>query len=124
MTNGLPTASVFRIAEDPKDANVLVVGHVRGVHFSNDAGATWQSLSTNMPTIPVRSLASQARDDALILGTYARGAWILDDVAPLRKLTAEGVKADALLVSVTRGRQWNLSSLGPTYGSGEFYAPN
>jgi hypothetical protein len=124
ITNGLPVASVFRIAEDPKSANVLVVGHVRGVHFSNDGGASWHSLSTNMPTIPVRSVVFHPRDDALILGTYGRGAWILDDVGPLRALTPEGVKSDALLVSITRGRQWNLSSLGPTYGSGEFYAPN
>ncbi len=124
IVNGLPTTSVIRIAEHPRDANLLVVGHARGAHFSNDRGATWQSLSTNMPTIPVRSVVFQARDNALVLGTYARGIWILDDVAPLQKLTAEAVKSDALLVSITRGRQWNLFSLGPTYGNDAFYAPN
>jgi photosystem II stability/assembly factor-like uncharacterized protein len=124
IITGLPTTSVNRIAEHPREANVLVVGHARGAHFSNDRGATWHSLSTNMPTIPVRSVVFQARDNALVLGTYARGAWVLDDVAPLAVLTAEATRSDALLVSVSRGRQWNLFSLGPTYGHGDFYAPN
>jgi len=125
ITNGLPPMTpVTRIAEHPRDGNVLAVGHARGVHFSNDGGATWQSLMTNMPTVPVRALVFQARDNALIAGTYARGAWILDDVGPLQALTAEGMKSDALLVSITRGRQWDLSSLGPTYGDGVLYAPN
>jgi photosystem II stability/assembly factor-like uncharacterized protein len=124
IAGGLPTTSVNRIAEHPREANLLVIGHARGAHFSNDRGATWHSLSTNMPTIPVRSVVFQPRDNALILGTYARGVWILDDVAPLHALTADATKADALLVSITRGRQWNLFSLGPTYGHGDFYAPN
>jgi hypothetical protein len=124
ITNGLPTTSVQRIAEHPSDANLLVVGHARGAHFSNDRGATWQSLSTNMPTIPVRSVVFQGRDNALVLGTYARGIWVLDDVSPLQKLTADALKQDALFVSATRGRQWNVFSLGPTYGHNEFYAPN
>jgi hypothetical protein len=124
IAGGLPTTSVNRIAEHPRDGNVLVIGHARGAHFTNDRGATWHSLSTNMPTIPVRSVVFQPRDNSLILGTYARGAWILDDVAPLQVLTAQATQSDALLVSITRGRQWNLFSLGPTYGHGDFYAPN
>jgi len=124
ITTGLPTTSVARIAEHPRDPNLLVVGHARGAHFSNDRGATWHSLSTNMPTIPVRSVVFQPRDNALILGTYARGIWILDDVAPLQALTAEATKSDALLVSVTRGRQINSFSLGSLYGHEEFIAPN
>jgi len=97
---------------------------VRGVHFSNDAGAHWQSLNTNMPTIPVRSVIFHPRDDALIVGTYARGIWILDDVAPLRVLTAERMQRGAQLVSVTKGRQWNVPSVLPIYGVAEYYAPN
>lgn len=124
ITNGLPTTSVVRIAEHPRDANVLALGHMRGVHFSNDGGASWHSLNTNMPTISTRSVVFHPRDNALIVGTYARGIWILDDVGPLQALTAEGLKAEALLVSVTRGKQWSLFSLGPTYGHAEFYGPN
>ncbi len=121
---GLPATSVYRIAEDPHSPQVLAVGHARGVHFSNDGGTSWSSLNTNMPTVPVPSLVFTSRDHALVVGTYGRGVWILDDVGPLETLTADGVKREALLVSVTRGREWNFASLGPTYGAGEFYAPN
>jgi photosystem II stability/assembly factor-like uncharacterized protein len=124
ITNGLPTTTVHRIAEDPRDANVLVIGDTRGVHFSNDAGASWHSLATNMPTIPVRSVVFESKSNALVVGTYARGAWILDDVSPLERLTAAAVQRPSTFVGITRGRQWNFSSLGPTYGAGEFYAPN
>jgi photosystem II stability/assembly factor-like uncharacterized protein len=50
IVSGLPAAPIYRIAEDPRDGNVLVVGHARGVHFTNDGGASWQSLNTNLPT--------------------------------------------------------------------------
>lgn len=121
---GLPAASVYRLVEHPRSANLLAVGHARGVHFSNDGGATWQALNTNMPTVPVPSLAFQARDNSLIAGTYGRGIYILDDVGPLETLTTAAVQRPATLVSITRARQWNTSSLSPTYGAGEFYAPN
>lgn len=124
ITNGLPSTAVTRIAEHPRSANLLVVGHSRGVHFSNDGGATWHSLSTNMPTVPVRSVVFQERDNSLVVGTYGRGVWVLDDVGPLETLTPDAIKSLALLASVTRGRQWHRFSLGPTYGAGEFYAPN
>lgn len=124
ITGGLPAAPVWRITEHPRDPNFLVVGHVRGVHFSNDAGSTWQSLNTNMPTVPVTSVVIHARDNALVVGTYGRGIYILDDVGPLQTLTSEAVKSEALLASITRGRQWHVFSSGPTYGVGGFTAPN
>lgn len=124
IITGLPTTSVSRIAEHPRSSHLLVVGHAYGVHFSNDAGAHWQSLATNMPTVPVRSVVFQPRDNALVVGTYARGAWILDDAGPLEALTSAALSNPAVLVSITRGRMWNLFGLGPTYGVGEFYAPN
>ena len=88
------------------------------------AARRWQSLNTNMPTVPVPSLTFQSRDNSLVVGTYGRGIYILDDVGPLERSPRQRSKRAAVLASVTRGRQWNLSSLGPTYGAGEFYAPN
>ena len=124
IIDGLPKTSIARIVEDPRDGNVLVVGHARGVSFSNDGGEHWQSLNTNMPTVPVRSVVFQARDNSLVAGTYGRGVWILDDATPLERLTSEAVKRNAFLVSITRGRQWEIESLGPTSGEGLLYLPN
>jgi photosystem II stability/assembly factor-like uncharacterized protein len=124
ITNGLPDAPVWRITEHPRDPNVLVVAHVRGVHFSNDAGVTWHSLNTNLPTVPVTSVVFQARDNALVAGTYGRGIWILDDAAPLSALTARALDDDAVLVSTTKGRQWEVYQARPNQGAGYYFAPN
>src|SRR4030095_2181219 len=62
MVTGVPDATtIARIVEHPRDAKFLVLGHNRGVHYSNDGGATWHSLATNMPTVPVGPLVFQAR---------------------------------------------------------------
>jgi hypothetical protein len=113
-----------RIAEHPRAANVLAVGHRRGVHFSNDGGGHWQSLSTNMPTVPTSTVMFHPRDNALVAATYGRGIWILDDAGPLVALTADAVKSEAVFVSATRGRQWSLYTPRPRYGEGEYYSPN
>jgi hypothetical protein len=113
-----------RIAEHPRAANVLAVGHRRGVHFSNDGGGHWQSLSTNMPTVPTSTVMFHPRDNALVAATYGRGIWVLDDAGPLVALTADAVKSDALFVSARRGRQWSLFNARPQYGEGEYYSPN
>jgi photosystem II stability/assembly factor-like uncharacterized protein len=124
ITNGLPQVSINRIIEHPRSPHLLVVSHGLGVHFSNDGGASWHSLHTNLPTTPVRAISFQKRDNALVLGGYGRGIWILDDVAPLEKLTDDGQRQPALFISATRGRQWNLFPKQTTFGVADFYAPN
>ncbi|HYV97224.1 MAG TPA: hypothetical protein VE967_07235, partial [Gemmatimonadaceae bacterium] len=122
---GIPDeTTIARIAEHPKDAKFLVLGHNRGVHYSNDGGATWHSLGTNMPNAPVGHLVFQARDNALVVGTFGRGIWILDDVGPLQALTDDAVKQPAVLASITKGRQWNLYSPQAWYGYGMYFAQN
>ena len=59
LSTGLPVTSVNRIREYPRNANVLVLAHERGVHVSNDGGITWLPLTTNLPTVAV--------DDAIFL---------------------------------------------------------
>lgn len=124
IVSGLPGTLISRIAEHPHDANVLALAHRRGVSFSNDAGTTWQSLNTNMPTVPTSVVMFHPRDNALVASTYGRGIWILDDAGPLQTLTAEAIKKDAVLASITRGRQWNLYARLPKGGEGEYYSPN
>jgi len=124
IVTGLPMTQINRIAEHPRDPNVLVVAHRRGVHFSNDRGTHWQSLSTNMPTVPTSTVMFHPRDNALVAATYGRGIWILDDVGPLVALTADAIRSDAVFVSATRGRQWSLFNARPRFGEGEHYSPN
>ncbi|MCC6460308.1 MAG: glycosyl hydrolase [Saprospiraceae bacterium] len=80
--------SVYSIAEDHVDRNLLFCGTEFGVFFSPDAGANWVPLKGGLPTIAVRDIEIQRRENDLVLGTFGRGFYVLDDYTPLRNLSA------------------------------------
>jgi photosystem II stability/assembly factor-like uncharacterized protein len=82
ISANLPLEAVNVIKEDPYDPDILYVGTDLGVYVSLDRGNTWQSLGATLPSTPVQDLTVQARDRELVVGSYGRGAWILD-VAPI-----------------------------------------
>jgi photosystem II stability/assembly factor-like uncharacterized protein len=93
LTTGIPDGNFVRaVREDPKRKGLLYAGTETGVYVSFDDGAHWQSLQQNLPTAPVHDLAM--KDDDLIAATHGRSFWILDDVTPLRQISADMAKAD------------------------------
>ena len=87
---GLPAtspggASVRVVRADPKRSGLLFAGTGSGVYVSFDDGDHWQSLMLNLPTTMVDDIAFH--DNDLIVGTYGRGIWVLDDIGPLRQLS-------------------------------------
>ncbi|OLD26552.1 MAG: glycosyl hydrolase [Acidobacteria bacterium 13_1_40CM_3_55_6] len=91
---------VWAIAEDHVDPNLLFVGTEFGLFFSIDGGQKWIQLKGGLPTIQVRDIAIQRRENDLVLGTFGRGFYILDNYTPLRLLKQEMLKQDALLFPV------------------------
>ncbi|MEM7431084.1 MAG: glycosyl hydrolase [Pseudomonadota bacterium] len=88
ITSNLPErGSAHTIVEDHVDPNLLFVGTEFGLFFSQDRGASWHQLKTNFPTISVRDIEIQARENDLVVGTFGRGIYILDDYTPLRTTT-------------------------------------
>ncbi|MEO8725088.1 MAG: glycosyl hydrolase [Acidobacteriaceae bacterium] len=87
MSNLPENGSVLAIAEDYNDPNLLFVGTEYGVFFSNDGGKKWVQLKGDLPTIAVRDIAIQRRENDLVLATFGRGFYILDDYQALRSLT-------------------------------------
>jgi photosystem II stability/assembly factor-like uncharacterized protein len=84
---GLPSGAVVHVVrQDPKDANLLFAGTERGVFVSVDSGTHWQSLQLNLPVSPVHDLL--VHGDDLAIATHGRGFWILDDITPLRQVSA------------------------------------
>jgi photosystem II stability/assembly factor-like uncharacterized protein len=77
---------VLAFAEDHVNPNLLFVGTEWGLFFTVDGGKKWIRLRGNLPTIPVRDLAIQERENDLVLATFGRGFYILDDYSPLRTL--------------------------------------
>ena len=87
---------VWGIAEDHVNPNLLFAGTEFGLFFSVDGGQKWIQLRGGLPTIQVRDLAIQKRENDLVLGTFGRGIYILDNYTPLRSITPEMLKKDAL----------------------------
>jgi photosystem II stability/assembly factor-like uncharacterized protein len=93
---GIPETEIARVVkEDPVRAGLLYAGTEHGAWVSFDGGDHWQSLQLNLPTASVRDLI--VHGDDLVAGTYGRAFWILDDVTPLRQISAEVSNADAYL---------------------------
>ena len=88
--------SVWGIAEDHVNPNLLFAGTEFGLFFTIDGGQKWIQMRGGLPTIQVRDIAIQRRENDLVLGTFGRGIYILDNYSPLRSITPEMLKADAL----------------------------
>jgi len=89
ISNNLPErGTAHTIIEDHVDPNLLFTGTEFGLFFSNDGGNSWNEL-TSLPTIAVRDLEIQRREGDLVVGTFGRGFYILDDISPLRSNNEE-----------------------------------
>jgi photosystem II stability/assembly factor-like uncharacterized protein len=86
IAGNLPASPVNVVREDPKNANVLYCGTDMGVYVSKNKGVSWQSLRGNLPaSVSVQDLFVHPRDNKLVIGTYGRGVWILDEISFLQK---------------------------------------
>ena len=92
---GLPGAPINTVREDPERKGLLFAGSELAAYVSLNDGDDWQPLRLNMPAISVRDLAIHEND--LVAGTHGRGFWILDDIAPLRQMSAQIAASDAHL---------------------------
>ena len=123
--------SVYAIAEDPEVANLLFVGTEFGCFTTLDGGQYWQKLSKGLPTIAVRDINIQEREKDLVLGTFGRGFYILDDYSALRELSNELLEKEAHIFPVSEALQYEsyspiaasktISWLGPKGFQGETY---
>jgi len=101
ISSNLPAnGPVWAIAEDHVNRNLLFVGTEFGLFFSVDGGQKWIQLKGGLPTIAVRDLSIQKRENDLVVGTFGRGIYILDNYAPLRSITAETLKQESILFPV------------------------
>ena len=88
---------VHVVREDPVREGLLYAGTENAVYVSFDDGANWHSLQSNLPHAPAHWLTIQPHFNDLVVGTYGRGFWILDDITPLQQLTDEMTDAEVHL---------------------------
>jgi len=133
IANNLPErGSIYAIEEDHIEANLIFVGTEFSLFASLDGGDYWKKLSSGLPTVAVRDINIQERENDLVLGTFGRGFYIMDDYSALREFTKEVEEKEAHLFSVRAPFQYEeyspiaasntISWLGPKGFQGEdFY---
>ena len=98
IAGNLPQRSgAWAIAQDHINGNLLFAGMEFGVWFTIDGGARWTQLRGGIPTTQARDLQIQRRENDLVVGTFGRGAFILDDYSALRGLTPQSLTEEARL---------------------------
>jgi photosystem II stability/assembly factor-like uncharacterized protein len=80
---------VLAFAEDSVNSNLLFAGTELGAFFTIDGGGHWIRLKGGLPTIAVRDIVIQSRESDLVLATFGRGFYVLDDITPLRQMKPE-----------------------------------
>ena len=114
ITHGLPPdAPVNAVREDPEREGLLFCGTEREVCFSVDDGANWQPLRLNMPATSVRDIVIHGDD--LVAATHGRSFWILDDITPLRQVSASTADSAAVLFAPEQAWRvrWNTNTDTP-----------
>ncbi len=117
------------LVEDHVKPNLLFVGTEFGLYFTIDGGSKWIKLSGGMPTIAIRDVEIQRRENDLVLGTFGRGFYILDDYSPLREVTEELLETDGHVFPVKKAwvfmEEARLGLRGKAFqGDDYFTAPN
>jgi hypothetical protein len=77
------------IIEDPENPNLLFLGTDDGLYVSFDAAKKWQKWTEGFPTVSTKDLTIHPREQDLVIGTFGRAAWVLDDIRPLRAVATD-----------------------------------
>ncbi|MBT8291234.1 MAG: hypothetical protein KJO93_10370, partial [Muriicola sp.] len=77
------------IVEDPENQNLLFLGTDDGLYVSFDSAGKWQKWTVGFPTVSTKDLTIHPRENDLVIGTFGRAAWVLDDIRPLRAVAAD-----------------------------------
>ncbi len=127
IASNLPArGSTYAIAEDHVNPKLLFIGTEFGAFFSVDGGGRWTQFRGGLPTIQVTDIAIQKQENDLLLATFGRGIYVLDDYSPLRQITAATLQQPSALFPVKDALMFvrSNSTFAGSQGSGFFTAPN
>ncbi len=124
VTSNLPDRqSAWTVIQDHVNANLLFVGTEYGLFFTVDGGSHWVQMKGGLPTIQVRDLDIQKRESDLVLGTFGRSFYVLDDYSALRGVSAQAMAEEAQLFPLRHAYQFSMKSQVRAV-QGDWTAPN
>ncbi|MCE3259591.1 MAG: glycosyl hydrolase repeat-containing protein [Bacteroidetes bacterium] len=112
ISSNLPEkGSVYSIAEDHKNPDLLFCGTEFGIYFSPDAGKNWTELTGGLPAaVCIKDITIQKEENDLVIATFGRGIFILDDYSPLQNIKADDLNKKAHIFPIKDGLVFNPSS--------------
>jgi photosystem II stability/assembly factor-like uncharacterized protein len=109
---------VWSIIQDHVNGNLLFAGTEWGLFFTVDGGTHWTQLKGGMPTIQIRDMVVQKRESDLVLGSFGRGFYVLDDYSPLRDVSAQSLAQEAELLPLRHAYKYDvLGQMQATWGN-------
>ena len=118
IVNGIPDGTlIWRLVQDHVNPNLLFLGTEYGVYVSLNQGEKWHKFSNGLPTISIRDLAIQKRENDLVLATFGRSFYVMDDYSPLRDISPQTLQKQAHLFAPRKALQYS-PIMGGTGSSG------
>ena len=124
MKGNLPERTLlWRIVQDHVNPKLYFLATEFGIYFTIDDGEKWVKLSAGMPTISIRDLAIQRRENDLVGASFGRGFFVFDDYSFLRDVTEESLNQDAMLFQSGKA-WWYAPRWRSKQGADMYQAPN
>lgn len=120
ISNNLPVnGTIHTIEQDPVVPDLLFLGSEFSFYFSVDGGKEWIELKSGLPTIAIRDIAIQERETDIVLATFGRGFYILDDYSPIRNFKKEMLEKPGVILPVKDAKMfvetYGFDNQGSTY---------
>ncbi len=120
IAENLPDSqTVHCIVQDKTNENLLIAGTEFGIYFSIDLGKNWAKLGSGLPDVAVRDIAIQEREHAIVIATFGRGMYVIDDYSPLQNFKREDLQKQAVLYPVKDAKMYIQKE--DRYGVGSAY---
>ncbi len=126
ISDGIPKSIlsfIHVVKEDPKQRGLLYAGTDNGLYVSPNDGGSWFRLQNNMPPAPVYWLTIQENFDDLVVATYGRGYYILDDISPIRQFSQQVMGSAAHAFDIRKSYRFQeveaIKTDAPSFNSGQ-----
>ena len=125
IEGGAVVGHTLAIVQDPVEPKLLFLGTDQGLFISFDKGGSWTHYDKNYPHVSTRDMKIHPREHDLIIGTFGRAVWIMDDIRPLREVAKQGtemLKDTFAVFPAPDAYQWSYRSYQGTrfYAQGQF----
>ena len=126
LINGdLPkTLLTWRLVQDHVKKDLLFAATEFGVYFTRNGGKNWTQLKSGIPTISIRDITIQRRENDLVAASFGRGIFILDDITPLRNFDDSMLSKEATLFPIKDALWYSPNSRVGSQGDNEYSADN